>query len=214
MPPGPSSYDLRETVAERWRTEVMGSRAEPRSRWRTKVTYYRAACEALASAQGQPITWRAVVAVARPRGSSSTFYEVAGLHAKHALIDGYRRASDADTLQIAVSYRRDSAIDRLIDEAKVWSFWEYREIYLRRRHQVEESPADALVRALVAWAGLNRTLAAALNFAPPVCAVEDFVALHHGGLAALRAQRCLHDVIREAVCRPGELRELLLAQRG
>jgi hypothetical protein len=204
MPPGGSSYDLRTTIAERWRAEVMGSRAEPRSHWKTRVAYYRAVCEALATAQGRPFTWRGVVAAVRPSGSSSTFYEVAGRHAKHALIDVYHRATDADALQIAFNYRRDTAIERLIDEAKVWSFWEYRETYLRRQYLVAQPPADALVEAVADWATKDRTLAAALHFAPPVCAVEDLVALHHGGLAALRAQRWLSDVVREAVCRPRE----------
>jgi hypothetical protein len=193
---------MRPTIAERWRSEVMGSRAEPRKHWRTKVAYYRAVCEALSTAKGRPFTWRTVVAAVRPRGSGSTFYEVAGPKAKHPLIDAYHHTTDADALQIAFTYRRDCAIDRLIDEAKVWSFWEYREAYLRPALRTTEPPADALVRALAAWASLNPTLAAALHFAPPVCAVEDYVALHRGALAGLRAQRRLNEVVRDAVGRP------------
>jgi hypothetical protein len=216
MPPGLFSSDSRNTLAERWRMEVMGSRAEPRSHWKTKVAYYRAVCEALAAADGGPLSWRDIVAVVRPRGSSSTFYEIAGPHAKHSLVDVYHQTNDPDALQIALNYSRGSAADRLIDEAKVWSFWGYRESYLHRQTQAGEPPTDALVRALATWATRNRTLAAALHFAPPVCAVEDLVALHNGGLAALRAQRWLNDVMRVAVCRPAERgpREVLLAQRG
>jgi len=204
MPPGPSPYDLRTTIAERWRSEVMGSPTEPRKHWKTKVAYYRAVCEALSMAQGSPLTWRAVVAAVRPHGSGSTFYEVAGPKAKHPLIDAYRDATDADALQLAITYRRGSAIEQLIDEAKVWSFWDYREAYLRGLPRATVPPADAFVRTLAAWAGLNRTLAAALHFAPPVCAVEDFVTLHRGALAAFRAQRQLTEVVREASYQPDE----------
>jgi hypothetical protein len=158
----------------------------------------------LALAEGRPFTWRAVVAAVRPRGSSSTFYEVAGPHARNALIDAYRQASDPDALQIAFNYRRGSAIERLIDEAKVWSFWECRELYRHWRYQVARARVDALVRAIAMWASDNPSLAAALHYGPPVCAVEDLVALHQGGLAPLRAQRWLNDVVREAVRRPGE----------
>lgn len=204
MPGGPSSYRLRHTTAAHWRATVMGSPAEPRQHWLTKVSYYRAVGEVLSTAQGRSVNWRAVVAAVRPYGSSSTFYEVAGPHAKQPLIGAYRRAGDADSLQIALTYHRTSAIHHLIDEAKVWSFWEYREAYLRTHDAAEELPADAYLQALGAWASMNRRLAAALEFAPPACAVEDFVVLSSGNLAALRAYRLLSEAVREAVGRPDD----------
>lgn len=202
MPLGPSIHDLRETIADRWRAELTGSRTKPRSHWATKVAYYRAAGEALAATSGAPPSWRDVVAAVRPRGSASTFYDVAGEHAKHRLIDVYRRARDADSLQIALDYHRTEAIGHLIDEAKVWSYWEYREAYLRTHRDADRLPTEGYVEALAAWASVNRPLAAALDFAPPVCAVEDLVALRRGDVAALRARRRLTEVVREAVGRP------------
>ena len=202
MPGGPSPYRLRHTIAARWRAADMGSQAEPRQHWLTKVAYYRAVVEVLSTAQKRSVNWRAVVAAVRPYGSSSTFYEVAGPRAKQPLMGAYRRAGDADALQIAYTYQRTSAADHLIDEAKVWSFWDYRDAYLRMHDAAEELPAEAYLQALRAWASVNRGLAGALEFAPPACAVEDFVALNGGTLAALRAHQFLTEVMREAVSRP------------
>lgn len=202
MPLGPSYSDLHETITAHWRAGLMGSRAKRRSHWTTKVAYYRAACEALAAAQDRPFTWHEVVGAVRPRGSTSTFYDVAGRHARHRLVDAYHDAGDANSLQIALDYHRTRAIDHLVDEAKVWSYWEYREAYLRTYRDAEHLPIEGYQETVAAWASVNRPLAAALDFAPPMCAVEDLVALHRGDLAALRAQRWLTDVVREAVRRP------------
>jgi hypothetical protein len=38
-----------------------------------------------------------------------------------------------------------------------------------------------------------------VDFAPPACAIEDLVTLSQGTLAALRAQRQLTDLVRQAV---------------
>jgi hypothetical protein len=145
-----------------------------------------------------------VVEAVRPRGNPSTFYEVAGPHAKHALIDAYRAARSADALQIALNYQRRSAIEQLIDEAKVWSFWEYRAAYLRTHAGADRLPIESFIVTLDTWAGLHPSLAASLEHAPPASAVEDLVALHNGGLAALWAQRLLTDVMRRATSRPPE----------
>jgi hypothetical protein len=42
-------------------------------------------------------------------------------------------------------------------------------------------------------------LAAALNHAPPACAVEDLMIIKDGRMAALRATNELSDIIREAI---------------
>lgn len=199
MPFGRSFYDLRDTIAQRWHASLVGSGPKPRPHWTTKVTHYKAVSGALARAQGGRITWRDVTASIRPGGSASTFYDVAGRHGKHRLIDAYRNAGDANSLQIALEYHRNAVIDHLVDETKVWSYWEYREAYLRSHLDADRRSADGYLEALAAWASVNRLLAAALDCAPPMCAVEDLVALHRGGLAAFRARRLLTDVVRDAV---------------
>jgi hypothetical protein len=201
MPRGRSFYDLHDTIAARWRATLAGSGSSSRPHWATRVTHYRAVVDALANAQGGPITWRDVVAAIGPRGSASTFYDVAGRHAKNRLIDAYGNANDANSLQIALEYHRTAAIDNLIDETKTWSFWEYREAYLRTYRDADPLPVERYLTTLATWASTHPLLAAALDCAPPMCAVEDLVALHRGGLAALRARRLLTDVVREAVLR-------------
>lgn len=201
MPRGRSFYDLHDTIAARWRATLAGSGSSPRPHWITKVAHYRAVVDALTRAGGGPITWRDVVTAVGPRGSASTFYDVAGRHAKYRLVDAYRNASDANSLQIALDYHRTAAIDHLIDETKAWSFWEYREAFLRTHRGADRLPTGGYLHALAAWAGVNPLLAAALDHAPPMCAVEDLVALHRGGLAAIRARRWLTDVVREAAHR-------------
>jgi len=118
MPRGRSFYDLHDTIAARWRAILAGSGGSPRPHWVTKVTHYRAVIDALTSARGGPIGWRDVIAAIGPRGSASTFYDVAGRHAKHRLVDAYRNANDANSLQIALEYHRTAAIDNLVDETR------------------------------------------------------------------------------------------------
>jgi hypothetical protein len=193
--------DLRCTVIGEWYNRLADNKSPRRNHWQTKVVYYQAAAELVTAHPGQPLTWKSVVAAARPRGCRSTFYEVAGAHARHRMIDGLINDGQPDSIQIALRYLRSDPVEQLIDETKVWSYWPYRLHMLSRlrdpgltRVQMEE----ALTASLVTWARRNPALASAISYTPPACAVEDLTVLHRGRLAAMRAAGRLSDTLRQA----------------
>lgn len=195
--------DLNRTIAALWWIRAVGTRTGQRAHWRTREAYYAAVTEIVATDPAATPTWRATVAAVRPRGSRSTFYEVAGQRAKQPLLAEYRLAGTADALQIALLYRRSSAAESLLDEAKVWAFWPFRQVCLHRL-ATSPAPAEAYLEAVTEWARHNPSLAEALDFAPPACAVEDLVTIHNGFLPALRAHAILQRTLAQAVgARPG-----------
>ena len=136
---------------------------------------------------------------AEPHGSRSTFYEVAGAHARHPLIDDFIHDGRMDSIQLALYYRRNDAVAQLLDEAKVWSYWAYRErllAVLSAAPRSKEAMEAEVTASLVKWARSNPDLAAALNYAPPACVVEDLMVIWNGQLAAIRAANKLTDVVR------------------
>jgi hypothetical protein len=189
---------LRRTAVSRWHGRLAGNQAPRRNHWRTKVVYYQAVEELLASRPNMPLTWKSVVAAARPHGSRSTFYEVAGGHARHRMVDELITDGGGDTIQIALRYARTDPVEQLIDEAKVWSFWPYRQRLLAAGAGAPET-TEALIAAVATWARTHEALAAAVGHTPPACAVEDLTVLNEGRLAGLRAAARLTDVIRTAV---------------
>jgi hypothetical protein len=197
--PIPARFE--DTVSARWRIRLAGVRANQRRHWRTKTAYYAAVCRLLDDGVVAP-GWADVIDAVEPRGSRSTFYEVTGAHAKHPLI-GELLAQDAvDLIQLALYYRRESAVDQLIDEAKVWTYWPYRD-FLRSRYRIEPNlePSAAvrlLLSAVESWARGNASLASALDCAPPLCAVEDLLMLCPGQYSAVSALSTLTRVIRDA----------------
>jgi len=191
---------LGNTVAARWRSRLTGDPRNEKSHWRTKTAYYRAVRDLVASGT-QPLSWRNIVAAVRPRGSRSTFYEVAGAHARHPLVGDLIEDGKMDSIQIALCYRRSGAVEQLVDETKVWSYWPYREgmlSWFAGRPQSAAAMAEMLVRVLRDWAHSNRRLAAAVDFAPPACAVEDLLVIMPGRLSALRLAGDLTHVLRDA----------------
>lgn len=191
--------DLHRTVIGRWHARLADNPSARRTHWQTKVVYFRAATELLNAHPGQPLTWKCVVAAARPRGCRSTFYEVAGGHARHRMIDDLIGDGRSDSIQIALRYLRADPVEQLIDETKVWSFWPYRQDLLDRSLTAgmsQDQMAHALTDALAGWARRNRSLAAALGHSPPACAVEDLVVLSAGRLGATSAASRLSDVLR------------------
>lgn len=198
--PHTAPFDPDQTVAATWRRRLMGTRPDPKPHWRTKVAYYAAVCEAIAASPGQLPSWREIVEAVRPCGSRSTFYEVTGGGAKHPLLRAYRQAATPDALQIAYAYKRRRAVEQLIDEAKVWAFWPFREEWVRKARPIHDldSAANAYLAAVADWARRSPFLAAAIDFAPPACAVEDIAALTCGRLPAIRAHVMLRDVIQRA----------------
>jgi hypothetical protein len=193
--------DLRYTVIGQWHRRLADNKSPRRNHWQTKVVYYQAAAELLAARPGHPLTWKSVVAAARPRGCRSTFYEVAGAHARHRMVDDLIADGRPDAMQIALRYLRTDPVEQLIDETKVWSFWPHRQQLIARQltsGAAREELRTALIDALTAWARLNPALAAATGFTPPACAVEDLTVLHDGRLAGMRSAGRLTDVLRHA----------------
>jgi len=191
--------DLRQTVIGKWHRRLADNKSPRRNHWQTKVVYYQAAADLLAARPRQPLTWKSVVAAARPHGCRSTFYEVAGAHARHRMVDDLIADGRPDTVQIALRYLRNDPVEQLIDETKVWSFWPHRQQLLGRRltaATTRDEMAGALTDALSTWARQNPALAAAVGYAPPACAVEDLTVLHDGQLAGMRAASRLTDVLR------------------
>ncbi|MDR7274001.1 hypothetical protein [Catenuloplanes atrovinosus] len=183
---------LSSTVIAGWRRRLARDRHRERSHWRTKTAYYRAADTLLRDGAGRTPGWRDVVGTVLPQGSRTTFYEVAGEHARHPMMRDLTRDGSADSIQLALVYRRDDAVAQLIDETKVWSFWEYREELVRRFVAEMPGPDEAgreVRAALLAWAADHPELAAALDHAPPACTVEDLVVLGRGRAMAMRVER-------------------------
>jgi hypothetical protein len=122
-----------------------------------------------------------------------------GGHAKHSLIGDLLAQPALDAMQIALYYRRACAVDQLIDEAKVWTYWPYREsLSLRYRTEPGLDGAELLASTVGSWARRNRGLAGALQCAPPVCAVEDLLVLCPGRYSAVHAVTSLAQIIRNA----------------
>jgi hypothetical protein len=196
----PTIEDLRHTVIGKWHRRLADNKSQRRNHWQTKTVYYQAASELLNADPGRPLTWKSVVATARPRGCRSTFYEVAGAHARHRMIDDLIADGRPDSVQIALRYLRVDPVEQLIDEAKVWSFWPYRQRLLSdglADGMTNDRMAETLTRDVIAWASRNGTLAAALGHTPPACAVEDLTVLHQGRLAATRAANRLTEALQQ-----------------
>lgn len=198
------SDDLRRTVIAGWHTELAGNPSPRRNHWQTKVTYYRAVEELLTARPGHPLTWKTIVGAAHPRGCRSTFYEVAGQHARHGMVARLISHGSNRSIEIALRYRRPDPVEQLIDETKVWSFWPYRLQFAERvtapGPSAEPVPAE-LRQALELWQADHPALAAANGHRPPACAVEDLTALHEGRLAPTRAESRLTEVLRHAAQR-------------
>jgi hypothetical protein len=193
--------DLRHTVTGRWHERLAGNKSPRRNHWQTKTIYFRSVAELLAIRPGTPLSWKNIVAAARPRGSRSTFYEVAGAHARHRMIDDLINDGRPDSIQLALRYLRTDPVEQLIDEAKVWSYWPYRQHLLTRVLTPEMTPEimeDGLTRSVRAWARRNEPLANAVDHSPPACAVEDLIVLRSGLLAATRAVGRLSDVLYQS----------------
>jgi hypothetical protein len=193
--------DLRKTVIGEWHARLADNKSARRNHWQTKTLYFQSAAGLLSSRPDQPLTWQSVVAAVRPRGCRSTFYEVAGAHARHRMIDDLINDGRPDSVQIALRYLRTDPVEQLIDETKVWSYWPHRQRLLNdlltAGMSVEEME-DALTRSLIGWARRNEPLAAAVDHSPPACAVEDLTVLCRDRLSAFGAASRLSDVLRHA----------------
>jgi hypothetical protein len=203
-----SPSGLRNTVTAWWRAGLIGSNRVERMHWRTKIAYYEAVDRLLTGGPGDPLTWRTVVAAVRPRGCRSTFYEVTGPRAKHSLSGLLRASERVETAQLALRYTRSSPVEQLIDETKVYRYWVYRSEWLRQYERQPDLSTDALAASLISvvgeWTRHHRALAAALDHAPPVCAVEDLTVIGQGRISPVRAHTVLTNAVEQALDAPDE----------
>ena len=181
--------EMSNTVVSRWHRRLSANPTAKRSHWRTKTVYFRAVAGLVATAPGLPLTWKSIVDAAAPNGSRSTFYAVAGAHARHPLIDAFIDDGRTESIQVALYYRRTDAVAQLLDEAKVWSYWPFRErLVAALGHGGGPSALEAeIAESLRKWARAFPQLAAAQDHTPPACAVEDLMLIRDGQLAAVRA---------------------------
>lgn len=196
----PLSDGLADTVSTRWRRRLAGDGTDERAHWHTRTLYYRAVADLLAQPRRDPPTWREIVATVRPKGSRSTFYDVTGRSSKHTLLQDVLGIGTAPAHQLALSYLRAAAVDQLIDETKVWSYWPYRQGWLDQLHPgIGDTAAESLVCVLAEWARRNPGLAEAVDHAPPLCTVEDLVLIRNGRISTNRAFVTLGNTIRVAM---------------
>ena len=189
-----ASERFQHTVVAGWMRRLSENTSPRRNHWHTKLIYYRAAADVLASPPRAPLNWRSIVDAAGARGCRSTFYEVAGAHARHRMVDELINDGSSDSIQIALRYLRSDPVEQLIDETKVWSFWAYRQRLIPTLALLPADEAEAeLGRGLAAWASRNPALAQAVEHTPPACAVEDLTVLHKGLLSGTQAAQRLTD---------------------
>ena len=193
---------LEDTVTARWRRQLVGAKPHEKRHWRTKVAYYAAVCELLSAGIEVPLTWRTIVDTVRPKGHRSTFYEIAGPNAKHPLLGALLEEQSSEAFQLVLCYRRGVAVHQLVDESKVWSYWPHREALLARYRLAPtldpEASGTLVIAGAAGWARRNPGVAAALDHAPPLCAVEDLVAVRGGQLSPQNAFALLHDALQKA----------------
>jgi hypothetical protein len=192
--------ELKTTVSSRWRQALVHGNKNDKRHWGTKESYYHALV-ATATESGYRGRLRSrIIETVEPRGSIATFYTVIGPKARHALIKAYFDA-ESDRPDLAEVCSHDDATDQLIDEVKVWSYWPSREGWLLQLDELtdptRELAAESLVRVLVDWSVNNSVVATLLDYAPPICAVEDLLAVQKDR-SAVDAFRLLRQVVCHA----------------
>jgi hypothetical protein len=184
--------DLDDTVIARWyrtaRFRPDPARRESggvlqRTNWQTRTRYYETLVGLLdiSDDAADGLARETLTAAAGQRRPSTLYY----------LVSPKSAGSLAGTLLTAPRprlYERrrgEGAVDLLIIETKVWSYWPYREGWLTALDDLAITDrwlaAASLVRVLADWAMQTPSLATAAAFAPPVAAVEDLLLLADGG---------------------------------
>jgi hypothetical protein len=184
------------TVAASWQRRLRTTR-----HWRTKAAYYRAVTDLLESQPDRPLTWRSVVAAVGMASGRTTFYDVTRPKGRPAPAREFIAAERISAVQIALRYKRSTAVEQLIDETKVWSYWPYRETWLGGDH-ADRAGRDALVTVMSEWARSHPQLASALDYAPPASAVEDLLHVNDRRLSPLVAYTMLALEVERALGTP------------
>ncbi|GAA2588788.1 hypothetical protein GCM10010435_79070 [Winogradskya consettensis] len=184
---------LRHTVTGDWHTRLSGNTSPRRNHWQTKVTYFRAADELLAALPATPLSWKSIVAAARPYGCRSTFYEVAGSHARHRMVDDLIADGRPDSVQLAWCYLRTDPVEQLLDETKVWSYWPYRQQLLARLQSPSpsQSPSRSLSQSQSQSRSLSMSPSLSLSLSPSLTPEQMAAALTESVLAWARQNEAL-----------------------
>lgn len=198
--------ELTKTIAASWRSGLegvpSGNEDSGRVHWQTKTNYYRATAELLQEPDTK-LTWQNIVRSVRPEGNRGTFYRVIGSNAAHPLLGAYRSAKRGYAADITELYDRIPAVQQLVDETKVWTYWGYREGWVTQLELTADvtrrAAAESLVRVVMDWAMRYPQIASALDCSPPMSAAEDMVVIWDGNDAAIDAHGLLVDVIRSGL---------------
>ncbi|BEL06356.1 hypothetical protein Q0Z83_045470 [Actinoplanes sichuanensis] len=196
--------ELRETVAVVWRRNLFGSEPYPSRHWTTRDSYYQAVDGLLADAPGSALSWQEIVDAAG--GSRTTFFDLANPRTRRALREAYADAV-GPARDLVDQLNRDTKTELLVDETKVWSFFPHRSGWMHQLDNMNDLNrtmiAESLVRVLLDWAGRQPHLAAAHDYAPPICAIEDLLIVRRGELLTVDAVALLRDGIRQRITPPG-----------
>ena len=183
-------------MVARWQRRLRTTR-----HWRTKAAYYRAVTDLLESRPDRPLTWRSVVAAVGPAGGRTSFHDVTRPKGRPAPARDFIAAERISAVQIALRYKRSTAVEQLIDETKVWSYWPYRETWLGG-DQADHAGRESLVVVMSEWARSHPQLASALDYAPPASAVEDLLHVNDRRLSPLVAYTMLALEVERALGTP------------
>lgn len=191
--------EMKNTIAASWRHSLEGAPTwvndAGKLHWQTKTSYYRATAELL-RVEGGALTWDKIVE--RANGTRSSFYRVTGSSAAHPLLREYQSAQRSYCAGIRDLYRRPSAVQQLVDETKVWTYWGYRTGWIEQLEETvdltRKAAAESLVRVVAEWAACHPATAAALDCSPPMSAVEDMVLLWSEPGAA-----DAHDLVKKVI---------------
>lgn len=181
--------EARRSVAARWRERLVQGSRHGQRHWATRTAYY-AACREVAEAEGR--VGKRVLDVSG--GSTSTLYTVVGPRARHSLAAAYGK-------DLPECFGRVDALAELARETVVWAFWPYRDSWLQT---LETGPAgrmaaaEGLVLAVADFAADHPALLRATKLEPPVCAVEDLMAVFGPGAGARDVFCLLQTVIADA----------------
>lgn len=206
--------DLDVTVATYWRHDLSGVSGaqgdrQAKSHWRTRVSHYRATKEVLDDPT-IPFARQEIVIRVRDQGGDprrgsgdSTFYTVVGPKAYRSLLRAYQGGAPGPARNLAALYEQYSTPEQLVNEAKVWSYWEHRRGWLTQLQAVNDLTrqvaATCLVRVLADWAVSEPALARCLACAPPMAAVEDLLVIWAPDATACAAESLLREVIELAL---------------
>ena len=178
-----------------------GVRRQRANHWRTRVNHYEAATEVVGD---QNIEFGHRQIAARAGGPVSTVFDQFGKKGNHKLLTDYQSQHTACHDELATLYDRGTnATEFLVDEAKVWSYWDHRSGWLSELRAAPElsrrAAAETLVRVLTGWAVSAAALAGCLGCSPPVAAVEDLLVIWAENAPVAAAHTVLREVIELAL---------------